>query len=100
MEEFFNEMKKTEEISEEKLKKAKVTFAIFISNEKKKLKQCGRNYNTFIEKEYHWLQGNVMTNKSTHFGLEGPINNGESLESEAKDKRKKNQLLNIMKLYL
>ena len=39
---------------------------------KKKLKQAGRNYNTFKKKEYHWCQGNVMTNKSTHFGSGKP----------------------------
>ena len=48
-----NVMKKTEEIGEENLKKAKVTLAIFISKAKKKLKQCGSNYHTFIEEEYH-----------------------------------------------
>ena len=67
-------------ITEEYFKKAKATFAIFISKVKKKLKQCGRNYSTFIEKEYHWLQGNVMTNK-------GAINNEEFLENKAKEKK-------------
>ena len=45
-------MKITKEISEESLKKPKVILAIFISKVKKKLKQYGRNYDTFIKKAY------------------------------------------------